>query len=102
MPPILIFSFSERLIHIELADLVSSCIYLAPSWPSVKVDAPSSTSESKSNDPKNATACPDCGSIHKEIFEFKRWKRGKYKGREWDQLVKPVVERWGKFVELYV
>lgn len=97
---------SERLIHLELADLVSSCIHLEPSWPNVEVKASSSKSEGKSKENSNNVGspkpCPDCGSMHKEIFEFKRWKHGKHRGKEWDDVVKPVVERWGKFVELYV
>lgn len=97
---------SERLIHLELADLVSSRIYLEPSWPNIEVKASSSKSEGKSKEnSSNASSpkpCPDCGSMHKEIFEFKRWKGGKHRGKEWDNLVKPVVERWAKFVELYV
>jgi len=87
----------ERLIHLELADLVSSRIYLDPKWPNVKIDA---DSETKSKDANSRKPCVDCGSMHKEIFEFERWKRGQ--GREWDDLVKPIIERWGKFVELYV
>jgi hypothetical protein len=90
----------ERLIHLELAGLVSSCIYLDPRWPNVEVDASSSDSDTKSKVSDARKPCVDCGSTHKEIFEFKRWKRGNR--REWDGLVKPVIERWGKFVELYV
>ncbi|CAA7271807.1 unnamed protein product [Cyclocybe aegerita] len=94
----------ERLIHIELADLVSTYIYLDPAWPNVDEAASTSAGEKTSNskDSNIPRTCPDCGSIHKEIFEFQRWKRGKNKGKEWGNLVKPVVERWGKFVELYV
>src|SRR5258708_10769662 len=90
----------ERLINLELADLTSSCVYLDSRWPNIEIDAPSPNSETKSKDSNAGKPCVDCGSVHKEIFEFKRWKRGK--GREWDGLVKPVIERWGKFVELYV
>ncbi|KAF8797920.1 hypothetical protein BYT27DRAFT_7203607 [Phlegmacium glaucopus] len=98
----------ERLIHLELADLADTCVYLDPSWP--KVDTVSLTSssavEGKASTSKGPNVslepCIDCGSIHKEIFEFRRWKQGGNKGKEWDNLVKPVVERWGKFVELYV
>lgn len=37
--------------------------------------------------------------MHKEIFSFTRIPKGKLKGREWDGVVQPVIERWGKFVE---
>jgi hypothetical protein len=104
----LMFNFLERLIHIELGDLTCSCVYLDPSWPNVDtatsaspsaVAVKASTSKSENG---SVQPCVDCGSIHKEIFEFRRWKQGENKGKEWDNLVKPVVERWGKFVELYV
>lgn len=98
----------ERLIHLELADLVATCVYLDPEWPKVESSSNevtvTSSPRKKSNQKKNGDAqpCPDCGSVHKEIFEFERWKRGKNTGKEWELVVKPVVERWGKFVELYV
>ncbi|KAJ7581356.1 hypothetical protein C8J56DRAFT_1015968 [Mycena floridula] len=50
----------------------------------------------------NAGPCIDCGSFHKEIFSFPRVQSGAYKGREWDDIVKGVIEGWGKFVEEYV
>lgn len=37
--------------------------------------------------------------MHKEIFTFTKVQKGKLKGREWDKVVQPVIERWGKFVE---
>ncbi|KAH9484205.1 hypothetical protein JR316_0003685 [Psilocybe cubensis] len=95
----------ERLIHIELTDLVSSSIYLDPSWPNIEIESPSTTGDSKSSSKKTKNAsppCPDCGTMHKEIFEFTRWRKGPNRGKEWEKLVKPVVERWGKYVELYV
>jgi len=88
----------ERLIHLELADLTWSCIYLDARWPEIEI--PNVETKPRDRDTNGGKPCVDCGSVHKEIFEFKRWTRGK--GREWDGLVKPVIERWGKFVELYV
>jgi len=106
---------TERLIHLELSDLVSSTIYLDSAWPNIDVASEAesatsisstgrTTSASKVSSAKDANLrrCPDCGSVHKEIFEFQRWKKGANKGREWDNLVKPVIERWGKFVEIYL
>jgi hypothetical protein len=46
----------------------------------------------------NRTPCTDCGKIHKEIFELQRFKHGQLVGKEWDMVVKPVIEKWGKFV----
>ncbi|KAG2351437.1 hypothetical protein BDR07DRAFT_1504479 [Suillus spraguei] len=34
--------------------------------------------------------CLDCGAIHREIFAFPRPEKGRYKGREWELLVKPL------------
>lgn len=34
------------------------------------------------------------GTAHK-IFSMTRVEEGKYKGKEWDLLVKPVIEKWG-------
>ncbi|EDR10966.1 uncharacterized protein LACBIDRAFT_316008 [Laccaria bicolor S238N-H82] len=95
----------ERLIHLELADLVATCVYLDPEWLNVDCSSNEDTATRKKSKQKknsNARPCPDCRSVHKEIFEFERWKRGKNTGKEWELVVKPVVERWGKFVELYV
>jgi hypothetical protein len=96
----------ERLVHLELRDLVCSSIYLDPAWPNIdgSANTESKSGGSKDSNDSNTSAapCPDCGSMHKEIFEFPRWKRGGNQGKEWENLVKPVVERWGKFVVLYV
>lgn len=90
----------ERLVHIELADLVVHTPYLDPKFP--KVDN-SDTSPSTSGSPKKATMkpCLDCGAMHREIFAFPRPDKGRYKGREWELLVKPAIEKWGKFVSEY-
>lgn len=90
----------ERLVHIELADLVVHTPYLDSKFP--KVDN-STSSPSFSGSPKKATMkpCLDCGAIHREIFAFPRPAKGHYKGREWELLVKPVIEKWGKFVSEY-
>lgn len=98
--------FLERLVHLELADLTCTCVYLDPSWPKMDAISTASPSAKASSSWKGENGspqpCVDCGSIHKEIFEFQRWKQGRNQGKEWDNLVKPVIERWGKFVELYV
>ena len=100
--------FTERLIHLELADLVATCVYLDPEWPNVESSSNEVTAMSsrrkKSNQKSNGNVqpCPTCHSIHREIFEFERWKWGKNTGKEWELVVKPVIERWGKFVEKYV
>lgn len=40
--------------------------------------------------------------MHKEIFSFPRVKSGRYKGKEWELLVQPVISKWGSFVEAYL
>jgi hypothetical protein len=40
------------------------------------------------------------GVRHKEIFSFTRTKQGSFKGDEWNFLVKPVIQRWGRFVRM--
>ncbi|KAJ7168248.1 hypothetical protein C8R43DRAFT_983693 [Mycena crocata] len=102
----------ERLIHLELADLVAEGQYLKPNWksfkkgqpPAVDIGSPPSTPNKKPAAAGLGTGpkCPDCGTQHKEIFTFTRIKKGPYKGKEWEGIVKPVVERWGRFVEEHV
>ena len=59
-----------------------------------------STSISKTDAIRNRKRgpCADCGKVHREIFEFQRFERGPLVGKEWDMVVKPVIEKWGKFV----
>jgi hypothetical protein len=38
------------------------------------------------------------GKVHKEIFTFAK-ATGKNKGKEWDNVVKPIIEKWGNFAE---
>lgn len=136
----------ERLVHLELADLVLHAPYLHKEFPKMgphmerKGSDDSGKSTSRSGTPSGPSAkrapaspaklrtagkpCPDCehslsyaylrvlttnvtttnlgGQMHKEIFSFRRPERGRYKGREWELLVKPVIEKWGAFVKAYV
>lgn len=89
------FRISERLIHLELADLVATGIYLDSSWPH-----PAQANVRTGSDVKKPELCADCGTLHKEIFSFKRLK-GHRKGKEWELVVQPVIERWGTFVAQY-
>jgi hypothetical protein len=41
-------------------------------------------------------------TVHQEIFPFVRVTEGRYKGKEWEDIVKPVIEKWGGFVEAYL
>jgi len=109
----------ERLIHLELADLVTSTPYLLPGFPK-KVAPPTASGSGSGNGDTQTTptkkpkvqkdldvrmsgkTCPDCGSVHREIFTFAKATKGKYKGKEWDLVVQPAIAKWGKFVEQHV
>ncbi|KAI6022285.1 hypothetical protein BKA83DRAFT_4054608, partial [Pisolithus microcarpus] len=95
----------ERLIHIELADLSLYAPYLEPEWPQTNNSEQSlSVAGSLSSAPpavQRAGHCKDCGVVHREIFSFRRPNGGKYEGREWEGIVKPVIEKWGRFVKEY-
>lgn len=120
----------ERLIHLELADLAVNAAYLQPGWKSFSKGkgkgaakpkaGPRASTGSISTTPSSVASpkkrngrmgngnggrgqpCQDCGAIHKEIFEFQRITSGPYAGREWDGIVKKVIEEWGVFVRTYV
>ncbi|KAI6117564.1 hypothetical protein EDD16DRAFT_1481406 [Pisolithus croceorrhizus] len=95
----------ERLVHIELADLSLYAPYLEPDWPKTNnsKQSPSAAGPLSSalSAVKRANRCTDCGVVHREIFSFHRPNGGKYEGREWDVIVKPVIEKWGRFVKEY-
>jgi hypothetical protein len=104
----------ERLVHLELADLVQNKPYLVAGYPRLD-EAPD-----RDNSPAEKRKCPDCrscfypkdsgsltilivgGKTHKEIFTFQRFASGKNKGKEYEVVVKPVVEKWGAYVEKYL
>lgn len=122
----------ERLIHLELADLAVMAPYLPEKdRPKLPTRPPNRRSSSDGTGTKKATASPArppprprvmcaCtpvvslfaelrahnflvgGTMHQEIFMFQRAKSGKYKDHIWDDLVLPVIERWGKFVNDHV
>ncbi|KAI5992156.1 hypothetical protein EDD15DRAFT_2168373 [Pisolithus albus] len=95
----------ERLVHIELTDLSLYAPYLEPEWPQTNNSEQSlSVAGSLSNGPsavQRAGHCKDCGVVHREIFSFRRPNGGKYQGREWEDIVKPVIEKWGRFIKEY-
>ena len=105
----------ERLVHLELADLVQNRPYLISGFPKLN------SAPERETTPVVKRQCPDCmplflycvkalglmyilvgGKTHKEIFTFKRYTAGKNKGREYEVIVKPVVDKWGKYVEKYL
>ncbi|KZP32513.1 hypothetical protein FIBSPDRAFT_774423 [Athelia psychrophila] len=101
----------ERLVHLELGDLAVNAPYLQPDYLKTKIDtndngagtptkkAPASPSAMRRLKEK---PCLDCGQLHKEIFSMTRVEQGPYKSKEWELIVKPVVEKWGAFVSEFV
>lgn len=111
----------ERLVHLELADLAVNAPYLQPDFLKSKAkDTNDQPATPKKKPPASPSAmkllqtqpCPDCklphlilqskthkinigGAVHKEIFAMTRVQKGRYKGKEWELIVKPVVEKWG-------
>jgi len=95
----------ERLIHLELADIVETKVYLDHAWPNPGTyDNGSKTAHNSriNNHNGDKKACSDCGCVHKEIFEFEKIKKGRYKGKEYELIVKPIIEKWGGFVDDFV
>ena len=106
----------ERLIHLELADLVAYMPYLPASEQSDEpqpkarrsnsddaiVVSSSGKLPSKAKPPTRQRIDCNCGKRHQEIFVFKKPKTGPYKDQVWEKLVRPVIERWGKFVDEHV
>lgn len=106
----------ERLVHLELGDLSVNAQYLHKEFP--KAAALESNDSPRTERKKEK--CPDCksflfvfvtrsedvpssigGKLHQEIFTFVRPTKGPYKGKEWEKLVKPVIEKWGAFLKAY-
>ncbi|KAG2041389.1 hypothetical protein BDR03DRAFT_1007224 [Suillus americanus] len=86
----------ERLVHIELNDLATHAPYLRPSFPDVHF---SDVPRLPKADPK---PCHDCnGTKHREVFSFTRVKEGAFFGREWEDIIKPVIRKWGLFLIKY-
>ncbi|CCM01715.1 uncharacterized protein FIBRA_03780 [Fibroporia radiculosa] len=84
----------ERLIHLELADLVSNEQYLQSQFPDVMPAL-------QAMKPRAKEQCPDCGRVHREIFSFAKAECGPFQDKEWEKVVMPVIEKWGRFVQEY-
>ena len=105
----------ERLIHLELGDLVLSQQYLDPAFPEIDTANVKKTGVAtkqkcaecrlpvllRDSDDKVADLCPSGGTTHKEIFTFRRVKKGKLKGKEWESIVQPTIQKWGEYVGKY-
>ncbi|KAG8684214.1 hypothetical protein FRC09_015542, partial [Ceratobasidium sp. 395] len=95
----------ERLIHLELSDVALNGVHLTPVF--TKSAKAKSTAAATPPTPSKTVKiakkpCPDCGAVHKEIFTLERATSGKIKGREWEKVVQPIIEKWGSFVKEYV
>ncbi|KAK2467006.1 hypothetical protein APHAL10511_001264 [Amanita phalloides] len=89
----------ERLIHLELGDIIATKVYLDPTWPNAS--APTTGSPLTDLAREDKQVCSDCGCAHKEIFEFERVTKGRYKSKEYELIVKPIIEKWGGGREKY-
>ncbi|KAG2124536.1 hypothetical protein BD769DRAFT_875854 [Suillus cothurnatus] len=86
----------ERLVHIELKDLATHAPYLHPNFPDVHFSDIPRLPKAK---PK---PCRECnGTKHQEIFSFTLVKEGEFFGREWEDIIKPVIRKWGLFLVKY-
>ncbi|GHJ84217.1 hypothetical protein NliqN6_0619 [Naganishia liquefaciens] len=80
----------EKLIHIELSarqvmaigTLTTPCVPSLIS-PSLHTGRP----------------CPDCSTMHREIFAIPRRGTGIGEGKEYETVVRPVIWRWQRFIE---
>ena len=107
----------ERLVHLELADLVVNGQYLDPDFMLPKksgIPTPPKIAPKGRNGkirfprdqcrdcecPFNICQCPLIdyvgGAVHREIFTLARVEEGRYKGKEWNDIVKPIIEKWGE------
>ncbi|KAH8976704.1 hypothetical protein EDB92DRAFT_1938402 [Lactarius akahatsu] len=78
----------ERLAHIELSDLAMFAPYLEAGYPSIRAKTKT-----------NKGGKRDGSTMHNEIFALKRASEGQYKD---DCIIKPVIEKWGRFLEAYL
>ncbi|KAF7971326.1 hypothetical protein HWV62_21414 [Athelia sp. TMB] len=101
----------ERLVHLELADLAVNAPYLESDFLKTKDRDTNDVSATPTKKPTASLSarrrsqtqpCSDCNVRHKEIFAMTRVQEGPYKGKEWELLVKPVIEKWGTFVSTFV
>jgi hypothetical protein len=37
--------------------------------------------------------------VHKEIFTFERTPDAPFVGNEWEKIVAPIIEKWGRFLQ---
>jgi hypothetical protein len=104
-------------VHLELADLVVNRQYLDPDFmlkkPSILSDPKIAIAPKNCNGqmlfPHDQCTC-ECpfnlfwcllidyigGMVHREIFMLARVEKGIYKGKEWELIVKPTIEKWGE------
>ncbi|KAG0705290.1 hypothetical protein DFH29DRAFT_907133 [Suillus ampliporus] len=91
----------ERLVHIELKDLVAYAPYLDPNFPDVRPSGAPGFLAKAVPTRKPCSGCRKTPQTHKEIFLFRRAEKGKFVGREWEDIIKPVIRKWGLFLMKY-
>ncbi|KAG9090798.1 hypothetical protein FRC06_000872, partial [Ceratobasidium sp. 370] len=92
----------EKLIHMELEDVAANSLHLNPEFMYSEEPGDRTTASRRKSSKIERKSCIDCGAVHREIFAFKRITSGKLKGKEWESIVKPIMEKWGSFVAEYL
>ncbi|KAL5490567.1 hypothetical protein ACEPAI_5400 [Sanghuangporus weigelae] len=95
----------EKLVHLELADLALYDLYNSRNLEFHNLAERAQSCSAISKIQKSNGLC-SCGKRHKEIFSYKQPRTSSLKNEEWDEqvwdeVVMPVIERWGWFVTLF-
>ncbi|KAL5490566.1 hypothetical protein ACEPAI_5399 [Sanghuangporus weigelae] len=93
----------ERLIHLELADLALKDLYNYQNSRNATLNLTGSICAIE--EIKNTYEPCSCGTLHEEIFSFNRPGIGSLENEGWDkevwdEIVMPIIEKWGWFVTL--
>ncbi|KAL0949051.1 hypothetical protein HGRIS_009144 [Hohenbuehelia grisea] len=85
----------ERLVLLEMIDIASSQAHLMPTWPAVEGSALVSPLARPS---QSDLQCPGCKKTHVEMFSIARFTEKASRGREWELIILPVIQRWERFI----
>ncbi|KAG8699132.1 hypothetical protein FRC08_005490 [Ceratobasidium sp. 394] len=91
-----------ELVHTELEGIAAGSLHLSPEFMDLTETSGQTTTSLKKPSKVKREKCSDCGKKHREIFPLARITSGKLKGKEWESVVKQIIEKWGSFVAEYV
>ncbi|KAG8742380.1 hypothetical protein FRC10_001602 [Ceratobasidium sp. 414] len=86
----------------ELEDVASNSLHLNPEFMNPEGAGSQMAASRRKPSKVERKPCIDCKKTHREIFTFKRVTSGELKGKEWESVVQPIIEKWGAFVAEYV